>query len=403
MTHQNLRLPKRIMRKFTLIQHLSVLLAVFSITACENETEEPKLRAEVNYSTLDSNLAYSSQFLDASGTSTVDLAEGNISLAMFQTMNKYISSTISASSSLNQTLLSNMFGNTQSPFLDMEVPVSSFTSSDLNNSGISLKERISVSKPSQEKESTLANFELLFEKIEKASLSVNEEAGLNKAGKLGNYLLDENGIELAQVIQKSLIGAFQLDYIGNVLLASGLNVDNSTLVEGKNYTELEHNWDIAFGTLTNSPIYLEGYTDSEKGSSSEFGLGAYVWEYNRSRYSKIYPAFLKGRAAIVNNDLVELEKQSLIIRQEFEKSLANAALGYLNKWRTSTTEDKRAHAIGEAIGFIYSLRYAGTYQADANFSDLVLASLIDDENGFWNIDASKINDAEAAIKSKFNL
>ncbi len=383
--------------------HLVIGLALLGTTACIDEPENPNLRAEVAYSSLDANSSYSSQFLDANGTSTVSLEEGNISLTMFQSLNKYMTSNVSANTQLDKTILSNLFTNTQSPFSTLELTGDLFTVADLNSSEISLSERVAASRSAQEIESTRANFELLFAEIQAISLSVNEEARVNQAGKLGNYLVNEDGIEVAQVIQKSLIGAFQLDYIGNVLLSAGLNADNTTLVQGENYTELEHNWDVAYGTLTTNPIYLEGFTDSEKGTVSEFGAGAYIWEYNKGSYAKIYPAFLKGRAAIANNDRVELETQALFIRQEFEKALANAALGYLGKWRTSATVDKRAHAIGEAIGFIYSLRFATAYQADANFSDSILLALIGSDNGFWDLDASKISNAEAAIKAKFNL
>ncbi|MBN3518808.1 DUF4856 domain-containing protein [Algoriphagus lutimaris] len=378
-------------------------LVLLAATSCENETAVPNLRSELSYNDLNTNESYSTQFLDQSGTSTVDLTEGNISLSMFQSMDNYIKSSVSTNSRIDQGLLSNLFNNTESSYSQIEIKGGLFNASDLNNSEESISARVAPSRSQAEILATQAYFESLFEEIDANSLSINEEASINQAGKLGNYLLNNKGIEVAQVIQKSLLGAFQLDYIGNVLLNSGLNADNSTLVSDRNYTQLEHNWDLAYATLTLNPIYLEGFSDTEKGSVSEFGAGAYIWEYNKSGYAKIYPAFLKGRAAIVNNDLVEMENQALVIRQEFEKSIANAALGYLGKWRTSTTEDKRAHAIGEALGFIYSLRFASTYQADANFSDTIIAALINSENGFWDIDAAKINTAEAAIKSKFNL
>ncbi|WP_074224575.1 DUF4856 domain-containing protein [Algoriphagus halophilus] len=391
------------MMKFLKSPQFLLGFVLLAATSCENETAEPNLRSEIGYGELNTNESYSTQFLDQSGNSTVDLTEGTISLSMFQSMDNYIKSSVSTNSRIDQSLLSNLFNNTGSSFTQIEVKGGLFNASDLVNSEVSISERVAPSRSQAEILATQAYFESLFEEIDANSLSINEEASINQAGKLGSYLLNDKGIEVAQVIQKSLLGAFQLDYIGNVLLNAGLNADNFTLVSDKNYTQLEHNWDLAYGTLTLNPIYLEGFSDTEKGSVSEFGAGAYIWEYNKSGYAKIYPAFLKGRAAIVNNDLAEMENQALIIRQEFEKSIANAALGYLGKWRSSTTEDKRAHAIGEALGFIYSLRFASTYQADANFSDSVIAALINSENGFWDIDAAKINAAEAAIKSKFNL
>lgn len=380
---------------------LGICLVGFS--SCETENEKPNLRSKIEYTSLDATSPYSGQFLATTGATTVDLTEGNTSLRMFQSLNYYFTSSIKAKTTIQAQKAANLFSNTGNSFIDITDTGISVNGTALNSSSLSLSEKVAASRSQAESTAIKTNFGLLFGQIEQASLSLNKAAASNTAGMLGTYLVDENGIEIAQVIQKSLIGALQLDYIGNVLLKEGLNADNYSLVEGKNYTELEHNWDMAYGMLTLNPVYLEGYTDSQKGPLSEFGAGSYIWEYNKESYSKIFPAFLKGRAAIVNNDRAEMEIQALFIRKEFEKALANAALGYLGKWRTSSTDDKRAHAIGEGLGFIYSLRFATTYQADATFSDAILLNLVGGTNDFWNLDASKISAAEQAIKAKFGL
>jgi hypothetical protein len=154
--------------------------------------------------------------------------------------------------------------------------------------------------------------ESLFDQIDAASNSVNATASQGVAGKLGNYLVDAKGIEIAQIIQKSLIGALELDYIGNVLLDKGLTADNHSVVGDNNYTQLEHNWDEAYGLLTLNPIYLAGSTNDARGTT-EFGAGSYIWEYNKANFANIYPAFLKGRVAIVNNDVAEYQRQALFI------------------------------------------------------------------------------------------
>jgi hypothetical protein len=273
---------------------------------------------------------------------------------------------------------------------------------ELNASELQMKNLVASSQSSAEAEVVRTKFETLFSEMETASNSVNSTASMGVAGKLGSYLVDEKGIEIAQVIQKSLIGALQLDYIGNVLLNDGLNANNYSLVDGENYTPLEHNWDIAYGLLTLNQIYLEGSTNDVRGTI-EFGAGSYIWEYNKANYANVYPAFLKGRAAIVNNDKAELKKQATFIRTEFEKTIANAAIGYLDKWKTGATDAARAHAIGEGVGFIYALRFATLHGADASFSDDILSGLIDSDNGFWDLTTLKINTASDAIKAKFNL
>lgn len=384
-------------------QALIVGICLLGFSSCDSETEQPNLRSKVEYTSLDANAAYSAQFVDAKGENTVDLTEGNTTLRMFQSLNYYFTSSVKTKTSIQAQKASNIFSNTGNPFTDITDTGIAVSGAALNSSDLSLSDMVAASRPQAEATAIKTNFGLLFAQMEKASLSLNKTAAPNTAGMSGTYLLDENGIEIAQVIQKSLIGALQLDYIGNVLLKDGLNADNHSLVPGKSYTQLEHNWDMAYGMLTLNPVYLQGYTDSQRGPLSEFGAGSYIWEYNKASYAQIFPAFLKGRAAIINNDRVELENQALFIRREFEKAIASAALGYLGKWRTGTSDDKRAHAIGEGLGFIYSLRFATTHQADASFSDAILVGLVGGSNNFWNLDASKINAAELAIKAKFGL
>jgi hypothetical protein len=295
-----------------------------------------------------------------------------------------------------------MFSNIGNPFTDISTNTISVNGDQLNGSEVDLRSVVASSRPDTEAEAIRTTIEGYFEEIEEASHFVANTASPGVAGKLGNYLVDERGIELAQIIQKSLIGALELDYIGNVLLDEGLTADNHTLVANKNYTELEHNWDEAYGLLTLNPVYLKGSTNDTRGTT-EFGAGSYIWEYNKANYANIHPAFLKGRAAIVNNDMAAVEAQATFIRTEFEKAIAAAALGYLEKWKTGATDAARAHAIGEGVGFIYSLRFATIHNVDAAFSDNIINGLIGATNGFWEIDANKINTASNAIKAKFNL
>ena len=131
-------------------------------------------------------------------------------------------------------------------------------------------------------------------------------------------------------------------------------------------------------------------------------MGSYAWEYNKEAYPKFHLAFLKGRAAIVNNDRVVLKQQALYIRTELENTMANAALGYLGKWKTGTTDAARAHAIGEGMGFIYALRFCNLHGGNSAFSDKILDDLIySSPNGFWDLTNDKVNAAIAAIESKF--
>nr|MBC7613377.1 DUF4856 domain-containing protein [Pseudopedobacter sp.] len=371
-------------------------LALMSVSCQKNDDTSIQLRTKIDVSKITTSTPYTSTFLDAASNSTVDFSLGNTKLEMFKGLNSYIN--LNKTQAISADVSKNLYANSGNPF----TPDISSNFASLNAVSFSLK-AISASSFS----TTDAN--LVRQKIE-ADLITNAALGNaysvtasnGVAGKLGTYMVNAKGIEVAQVIQKGLIGAFQIDYINNVLLNVSLNASNYQLVDSKNYTQLEQNWDQAYAVLTPNPIYLEGSTDAVRGTS-EFGLGSYVWEYNKANYNNVYLAFLKGRVAIVNNDRSEVEKQALFIRTQFEIAIVNAALGYLAKWGTSTTDASRAHAISEGLGFIYSLRFCKTYQTDVKFSDDILDALIGSANGFWDLTPSKINTATAAIKTKFNI
>lgn len=377
------------------IRFAAAVLVAISLTSCDKETTTPQLRKTIDYATLTETTPYNSLFVDETGKTTVDLSNGNNRYKMFQALNTYISSSISGNKQVDVAVLKNMFGNTGNAFAD---------STKLNTSGVQLRNVTASSWSTTEAEKVKAYFETYFTLTAEASKSVTATAAKGKAGKLGTYLVDERGIEPIQIIQKSLIGAMQYDYIGNVLLTKGLDADNSTLVPGKNYTQLEQNWDEAYGLLTLNQVYLKGSTDATRGTT-EFALGSYIWEYNKGAYAKIHPAFLKGRAAIINNDKAELKKQADFIKAEMEKAIAASALGYLGpKYIAATTDAARAHAIGEGLGFIYSLRFATVNGADAAFSDAIIKALVlDSAGGFWDLTPSKLTAASDAIKAKFKL
>ena len=387
------------MRK--LITPLIPLISVFFlIIGCDDSDEVPNLRSKIDYNTLAPETVYADAFIDEAGNPTVDLKEGNLRLKMFQALNYHSTSNVSAGTAIDETALLNMFSNTSNPFYDISTNTISVSGAELNASGIQLRNVVASSYEPADAEVVRDDIESYFTAIDAASQSLSTTASPGVAGKLGNYLVDARGLEVAQEIQKSLIGALQLDYIANVLLDEGLKADNSKLVGDNNYTQLEHNWDVAYGLLTLNPIYLEGATDASR-NTVEFGAGSYLWEYNKAAYKQIYPAFLKGRAAVVNNDREQFEALALLIRRELEIAIANAAIGYLNKWKTATDDAARAHAIGEGVGFIYSLRFAKLHGIDAAYSEAILEDLIGSGAGFWDLNAEKINAAIEAIEIRF--
>lgn len=379
------------------LSSLTLISIAIAFASCQKNDETTiQLRTKIDASNITASTPYASTFLDASNTSTVDFTSGNAKLEMLRGLNTYIN--LNKTQAISADVSKNLYANIGNPF------TADYTSnfSNLNAIGFNLKSFTAASFSTSDANTVRQKIETDLTTNAALGNSFLVSASNGVAGKLGTYMVDAKGIEVAQVIQKGLIGAFQIDYINNVLLSAGLNADNSRLIEGKNYTQLEQNWDQAYAVLTTNPIYLNGSTDAVRGTT-EFGLGSYVWEYNKTNYSNIYLAFLNGRVAIVNNDRAELEKQALFIRTQFEIAIANSALGYLTKWGTSTTDAARAHAIAEGLGFIYSLRFCKTAAVNATFSDDIITALIGSTNGFWDLTSSKTSTASVAIKTKFNI
>jgi len=384
---------------------LGIVFMSLALSSCRQPDPTPStassFRSKLDYSQLSDTLPYGKLFKDANGDSTVNRTEGKILFHMFRGLNTYASSAISSGSLIDSTALKNLFTNSGSPF------TGTYPGTDaaaLNASGQNISALTAYTRSPAAAEIVRARLINDFGKLAKSSQKVSSTASKGNAGKLGTYLVDEKGIEQIQIIQKGLIGAFQLEYICNYLLSDDRlsTANNTALVTGKKYTELEHNWDIAYGALTLKDRYVSGATATSNGG--EGFLGAYIWEYNKEGFPKIHPAFLKGRMAIVNNDIGEVKSQADIIRKAAEKAIAAASVGYLKKWQSGTTDAARAHAIGEGMGFIYSLRFCKLNGVDDSFSEGILNDLIySSTDGFWDLDNAKINAAIDKINTKFVL
>lgn len=379
---------------------LGLLALSLGFTSCsKDDVNTPavvQLRTKMDYATLTATTPYTTSFKDASGTATVEATEPNQRLSMFSEFNSYMALVAVAApatpTSLDVAKLRGLYANTGNYFAD----------ATLNASGLQLRGKTAESfGPNAEAVRTYIDQKIT--KLAAISASVSNTATAGNAGRLGRYLVDENGIEVNQVIQKGLIGGLLLDQVDNVLLSeAALSADNTKLVSGKMYTALEHNWDLAYGTLTKNALMTQDYAATPR----EAFLAGYLNEKNGPNSPRVYLAFLKGRAAIINNDRATLNAQADIIRTELEKTIALSATSYLASWKSGTDLATKAHALGEGLGFIYSLRFCnGKYKADAAFSDAQLNTLLPSTqaNGAWSLTNAQADAVIAAITAKFSL
>ena len=354
----------------------------------------PALRAKIDYASLTAASPYTTSFKDANGATTVELGAAAVRLDMFSELNSYMAGVAVASpiqpATLDLARLRNLYANTNAPFA---APV-------LNASGVQLRDKTAASFSDANAATVRSYLDGQLATLATASQSVNKTATAGNAGRLGRYLVDARGFEPNQVVQKALLGALLLDQIGNVLLApAALTADNAKVVDGKLYSVREHNWDMAYGYLTSNAVMT---TDIALLPRERF-LAGYLNEKNGPASPGVYLALLKGRAAIVNNDEATLRAQADLIRTELEKTIAKSAVSYLSNWKAAAAADVKAHALGEGIGFVYSLRFCTKFNMDTALADSMLNGLTSGKDGAWSLTNAQVDVVIAAINSKFSL
>lgn len=250
----------------------------------------------------------------------------------------------------------------------------------------------------------------------------NNDAAIGVAGKIqeagggSTRYVNAKGLEYNQLINKGLIGALMVDQIVNNYLSTSVldeasnkvDNDNGVLASGKNYTNMEHKWDEAFGYLygtddatkpeLNKDSFLNKYLSRVEGDTDFTGIA-----------QEIYDAFKLGRAAIVNKDYTTRDVQAELLKEKVSEIVGVRAVYYLQQGKNNLATDKASafHDLSEGIGFIYSLQFtrkpnskeAYFTKADVDgFMAMLLAG-----NGFWDITPEALDTMSAIIASKFKF
>lgn len=216
-------------------------------------------------------------------------------------------------------------------------------------------------------------FIFLLSEISNISKSYNKTATNGEAGVIesgtSKYLVNENGLELTQVLEKSLMGALMFHQSTNVYLgAEKLSVDGQNLASEKNYTSLEHHIDEAYGYLE-LPVNMDIF--NTMGENKELRYWAkYVYERTGDigfdLATELHTSFKNLRAcAAAQFDYPEDEINCSFdadieaIKINWELMIAANVIHYLNSAKSNLTDQgKVSHALSEGIGFLYALGYA---------------------------------------------
>lgn len=217
------------------------------------------------------------------------------------------------------------------------------------------------------------------------------------------YLLNANGVDEGQLVEKGLMGACLYYQATSVYMGDEkMNVDNETVEPGTG-TTMEHHWDEAFGYFgvpINFPTDLDGLVF----------WGSYSNQRDAILGSNklVMDALLKGRAAISNNDLPTRDIAITEARQNWELIAVGSALHYLNT-TVANFDDMalRGHFGSEALGFIYSLQFNSDKKI-TNTDVIELLKLISGSDSFsfmnlYTAEKVKLEQARDILADKYGL
>lgn len=237
---------------------------------------------------------------------------------------------------------------------------------------------------------------------------------LQEAGGGSTRYINAKGLEYNQAVNKGLIGALMVDQMLNNYISSNVLSqfeaanDAETLVDGKNYTDMEHDWDEAFGylygtdnaeaPLLNQDSFLNKYLSRVEGDTDFTGIAA-----------EIYDAFKLGRAAIVAKDYSLRNEQAEIIREKVSEIIGIRAVYYLQQAKSTLGTDNASafHDLSEGFGFIYSLQFTREPNSNQPYFtktevDAYIAQLMAG-NGFWDITETTLDNLSNDIAARFNF
>jgi hypothetical protein len=279
-----------------------------------------------------------------------------------------------------------------------------FSTTALNTSTKQLKSKTVVTEQS--------NFEAYMDAVAVASQSTGTTASNGQAGIAANnagtsfYLLNENGVEFAQVIEKGLMGACFYYQGTAVYMGAGKmdvnSVDNTLVTDGEG-TEMEHHWDEAFGYFGINKDFPTNTTDIR------------FWGKYIDKHEAVYPlnkivmdAFLKGRAAISAKDIETRDEQIEILRKNWELVVTATSIYYLNLIKDNLATDPAAayHGLSEVYGFISSLKHGTgasgitTAQVNTILTDLFGSSDALQANTY-NVTVAKVEATKTALVAIF--
>lgn len=335
--------------------------------------------------------APSTYVFERDGTSTVNFQGQTDRLNMLSEMKSYLA-TGDKGQTLSLQKLLDMYSNTNSPFASQEL--NQATTKQLENKTNAAQIEFFkglMTKAADVSEDVAANNTAAAEGI----------AGRIERGTTGNFVnVNEKGWEFTQLIEKGLMGAVFYDQIFNSYLTDakiGDDVDNANLVDGKNYTTMEHHWDEAFG-------YWGVPTDFPKGDPVLTPEQKRFWaNYTNGRDAllnvnqPLMDAYILGRAAILADEHDVKKEQVVKIIELHELVSAATAVHYINDtmdYLSSGDQGNLFHSLSEAYTFVSALQYSPRKKITLSEITSILTSDFGSDGDFWKVSSGGLQNAK---------
>ena len=298
---------------------------------------------------------------------------------------------------LSYTRLINMYSNTGNEFTDAA----------LNSSGKQLRDKTFATD--------ITFFESMFQAAADNSTSFNVSVtGNGTAGVATSifdatkkYLVDTNGVEYAQIIQKGLMGAiFYYRIAEEYTTKDKLDpADNITVVPGEG-TAMQHYWDEAFGYFGVPTILTVANYDSLNTAKALKFYGTYASKGKSvGTIENTLKAFIKGRDAINRKDYTTRDAAAAEIRKNLELINACAFISYMNQSKASIGDYAiRCHTLSEGFGFLRALKYNSERKISQTDYNTVEANFYRNGNlSTYHISTTDINNMIDKISTVYGL
>ena len=211
-------------------------------------------------------------------------------------------------------------------------------------------------------------------------VAANGTAGMITTGDKKRHV-SANGLEYAEILEKSLYGALLYDQmVDDYLSDSQSGVDNeegNNVLSAEDYelygTERQHKFDEAFGYFGAEAATYPNQANSSNGDG--IFLANYIFDfsdeteamYGVNLAKATMNAFIVGRSVLkagqgndyaqenINEGLFNAARAD--IKLYVEAGLAASAIHYLNEAITDVSEAEKLHHLSEALGFIYAMSF----------------------------------------------